>query len=95
MNQSRILEIAHEIESNGRTIIGETFYSSDEIINGEIASAIIEIISVLYPDKQDYSDLSQQCESIGEKRMKDLMDEEIEDIVSNYRRLLRNKREAN
>ncbi|MBR6405890.1 MAG: hypothetical protein IKS18_06845 [Lachnospiraceae bacterium] len=80
-------QVALPLEYYGKKTFGNTSISADEICNGGFADAMIQIISVLYSDKDDYVELSSICEFLDRKTATEIDRESATRAFDEFKRL--------
>lgn len=84
--------IAVPLEQIGKSIVGSSFLTADEIDNGQFVDAMLLVLSILYGNEK-INDFYDCCRSFDRINGREMDKDEVEALFSDFKRLVDNKRE--
>lgn len=79
--------IAVPLETYGRNLVGESFYSADEIEHGEFVSAMLQYISIKFNGLQEFAEFCSMCSEYDGVSANEIPENVAKDIFKEFMRI--------
>lgn len=83
--------IALPLETTGRSIMGSTFFSADDIECGAFAEAMLSILSIRYGSLKELGDFVERCKDWYDMPAREIPEETVKELFQEFQRLLKLK----
>lgn len=83
--------IAVPLEHYGKTLIGETFYTADEIEHGEFVDAMLEVLSAEYGGLEAVNEFVKVSSIYASLPANRIRQKAAVEIFDDFKRLIKNK----